>query len=544
MANKIQIRRGLKADMPVLAAGEPAFPTDTREFYIGTGSGNVNMGGSHWYRGTAMSGTSTTANAYSYAACPEVKLDDIYMNTSNGNIYACTTAGKGTAAKWTYQGCIKGATGATGSYAAVDSALSSTSTNPVQNKAVTEALSDKLDYAFDSNGYLNINELTLDLIDMKNEHLAPPTTITIASVDSKHQWLANYICTGSNDTTVFQNAINALSSGGGKIAVLEGTYTISSALTCNENVIIEGMGNGTVINCTNHAFLNNTTAGCRIVLKNMAINLTGALDETYGFINSVSDLLIDNCKISAITTSYNYASTTDASKDGTLDYIHCTGGITIIDSNILVDVQTYNAECSAFIGQEENETINNIKVNGCNVELYNCYHGGSTSSTDRQRIDLYFLRANGVISNCHFICRGNRANNSYAISNIAQWADIIGCYIDAQNDYASIHSESSCYAMWNGTGKFISNEVLLNTSYISSDIVIGNKFIKSGSDYLHFEGRQPTVVGNKFINGKTNDIVASSTAIIFTNNWLKYDCTVNSGSTSLVDNNKVSSLLK
>lgn len=114
MANKIQIRRGLKSEMPTLSSGEPAYTTDTRELFIGTGSGNVNMGGSHWYRGTAMSGTSAATGAYSYAACPQVKLDDMYMNTSNGNIYACTTAGSGSGAKWTYQGCMKGAKGDTG----------------------------------------------------------------------------------------------------------------------------------------------------------------------------------------------------------------------------------------------------------------------------------------------------------------------------------------------------------------------------------------------------------------------------------------------
>ena len=111
MANKIQIRRGLKSKLPTLSSGELAYTTDTRETFVGTGSGNVNMGGSHWYRGTAMSGTSTTTGYYSYSACPQVKVDDMYLNTSNGNVYACTTAGSGTTAKWTYQGSIKGVTG-------------------------------------------------------------------------------------------------------------------------------------------------------------------------------------------------------------------------------------------------------------------------------------------------------------------------------------------------------------------------------------------------------------------------------------------------
>ena len=165
MANKIQIRRGRKADMPTGSSGEPLFALDTRELYIGTGSGNVNMGGSHWYNGTAISGTSTTANAYSYSACPEVKLDDIYLNTSNGNIYACTTAGKGSAVKWTYKGCIKGATGAKGAdgvdgsdaTVTVDSALSTTSSNPVRNSVVTKALNKRREFV--SSGHLTLSSV-------------------------------------------------------------------------------------------------------------------------------------------------------------------------------------------------------------------------------------------------------------------------------------------------------------------------------------------------------------------------------------------------
>lgn len=49
MANKILLRRGLKSKLPTLSAGEPAYTTDSREFFMGTGSGNVNMGGSQWY---------------------------------------------------------------------------------------------------------------------------------------------------------------------------------------------------------------------------------------------------------------------------------------------------------------------------------------------------------------------------------------------------------------------------------------------------------------------------------------------------------------
>lgn len=41
MANKIQLRRGVKANLPVLSAGEPAFTTDTKQLFIGDGTTNT-----------------------------------------------------------------------------------------------------------------------------------------------------------------------------------------------------------------------------------------------------------------------------------------------------------------------------------------------------------------------------------------------------------------------------------------------------------------------------------------------------------------------
>lgn len=161
------------------------------------------MGGSQWYTGTAMSGTSTSST-YSYTSCPLVKVGDIYLNTSYGYIYQCTTAGSGSSAKWNYKGTIRGpqgATGATPSY-------------------------------FPSNGYSSIDDLTLDVVDLKGEHLAPPTTITIGCVDSKHQWLVDYVCMDGQDrSAIFKKAIDALPSSGGKITILEGSYSIKNTIS-------------------------------------------------------------------------------------------------------------------------------------------------------------------------------------------------------------------------------------------------------------------------------------------------------------------------
>lgn len=43
MANKIQLKRGVKANLPTLSAGEPAFTTDTKEIYVGDGTNNIRI---------------------------------------------------------------------------------------------------------------------------------------------------------------------------------------------------------------------------------------------------------------------------------------------------------------------------------------------------------------------------------------------------------------------------------------------------------------------------------------------------------------------
>ena len=138
MANKIQLKRGVKSRLSTLSAGEPAFTTDTRELFLGTGSGNVNMSGNKWYNGTAMNGTSTSTT-YTYSACPLVKLGDMYLNTTTGCVYECTTSGSGTSARWTYQGCIKGNDGTV----ATDNELNISSSNPVKNKVVRQQFIDQ-----------------------------------------------------------------------------------------------------------------------------------------------------------------------------------------------------------------------------------------------------------------------------------------------------------------------------------------------------------------------------------------------------------------
>ena len=67
-----------------------------------------------WYSGTGITGTSTTATAFSGSGVTNAQVGDMYLNTSTMNTYRCTVGGAASAAKWVYVGNIKGATGDVG----------------------------------------------------------------------------------------------------------------------------------------------------------------------------------------------------------------------------------------------------------------------------------------------------------------------------------------------------------------------------------------------------------------------------------------------
>ena len=65
MSNTIKFKRGAKANLPTLSAGEPAFTTDTNDMYIGNGTSNIK-----------------------YAK--DSDINSVYTTTNSGNVYSVT----------------------------------------------------------------------------------------------------------------------------------------------------------------------------------------------------------------------------------------------------------------------------------------------------------------------------------------------------------------------------------------------------------------------------------------------------------------------
>ena len=55
------------------------------------------------YKGTRITGTSTTAKIFKNSGVKKAKVGDTYFNTETGHVYKCTTAGAPEKAKWEYK---------------------------------------------------------------------------------------------------------------------------------------------------------------------------------------------------------------------------------------------------------------------------------------------------------------------------------------------------------------------------------------------------------------------------------------------------------
>lgn len=104
--------------------------------------------GSLWRVSDKMTGQSTSGTAFPGAGFEDSVVNDICLNPTTFDLYRCQTAGNAAAAKWVWECNIKGATGPKGDKGdptTVDAALSESSANPIQNKAVATKFQDVQD---------------------------------------------------------------------------------------------------------------------------------------------------------------------------------------------------------------------------------------------------------------------------------------------------------------------------------------------------------------------------------------------------------------
>ena len=349
----------------------------------------------------------------------------------------------------------------------------------------------KLDANFVSNGYAGIDEVTTTLSDLWTERVAPPTTITIACSTSKHKNTADYCCTGTNDQTVIQQAIDALPATGGKIVLLEGTYNISGQINVNKpNVTICGMGNNTILKaakssstltmlrCGTHSgfkisnlvmdFENNSSADCigiqlyvsgHSTIENISIlNNKGNGIEWYKCdytrFNGVSFVNVRQC---IWDRGYNHSS---------------------IFSGVIIDTATNG------IVLETNSELN--QIDGCIVRYATGKGISSDSAYTMINDNIVYGCGVGITANgnCSTVSDNNACDNDTGISINGKMINVSGNTAVRTDGSGNVSSYSS------------SQYTILLGSSSANCLVIGNIII--GKKYTNNGNSTHIIVNNKY----------------------------------------------
>lgn len=366
------------------------------------------------------------------------------------------------------------------------------------------------------------------LDDITNEHLAPPATITIGCIDSRHWSVVDYCCPADSivdDGVVFQTAVNALPPQGGKIVILEGEYTIKSRLLCNKSVVFEGMGEGTILNFNEGAYIESTYTTGYTPGRSLSI--------------SFQDL-----KINFVSGTHSYDSHEgisfvhgNVSDDPSRRKINMSGCVlTFTNNNFVRCANVFNGCDYVKITNSSISLINNaVPINNSYTPRINLVYDGHILSGDPCHYS--------EISNCDILCRGKVSDSYKAWACISKCSGTVmsNCNIALETcgsisegldiiDGVYLVSMSNCNIKHSGTSDV----------YMGLNIFNGNVYSSVGG-VTYFPAKS-IIVNNYFYNHTTNDIkvgLSGNGAATITGNRTRFSCVYTSAIEGTVKINNI-----
>lgn len=354
---------------------------------------------------------------------------------------------------------------------------------------VAESVSD-FSNAFNTNSFAGAGEIVEKLADAMRS-----ATIVVGASNSKYHSAnihsVDYECTGTNDQTVIQQAIDALPSTGGKIVLLEGTYNISGTITIKkQNVTLQGLGRNVILKMatsTSDVNMFDISSATGLVISDIAIdcaNNTGGGSTAIKLYSSdhviIERVNITNAKGNGVEWfNCNYTRFSDvsfinvrqcvwdrgsnhSSTFGNIVIDTVTNGIVLIASstlNKIFDCIVRKATDCGIKSDAAYTMINDNIVYGCGVGI----------------------TANG---NCSTVSGNNARDNNTGISVNGKMVNVSGNTALRADGSGNVSSYSS------------SQYTILMGSSSANCLVIGN--IISGKNYTNNGASTNTFANNKY----------------------------------------------
>ena len=110
-----------------------------------------------------------------------------------------------------------------------------------------------------------------------NGSVARSATLIVCASDSKDKTNCDYLCNGTEDQVVINNAIADLPATGGLIKLMDGTFNISDSITIDvDDTAIIGVGKSTKIQTDNNIIMIHAVSLSGILIKNLYLYGAGA----------------------------------------------------------------------------------------------------------------------------------------------------------------------------------------------------------------------------------------------------------------------------
>lgn len=368
-------------------------------------------------------------------------------------------------------------------------------------------------------------------------------TLTIAASDSPilSRNHADYLCGGVSDQGVIREAIAALPSSGGRIVLLEGTFTITGAIGVPDNCTIEGQGDSTLIQWAENVGVGNNT---------------GAIE------NSDPAGGNENIRIANLRIKGNYAVGDPMSQQGiqmtlvskvVIEGVHFTdlrgypiffiggGARNSTDNRIIHNKFTLNGSSGIYISSASLDTLyrfiisENLLVNGAG-------HGIQTSRLYDSIISnniIYSPSMHGILFDVSFRCivYGNTIIES---SKSGIWFDMSFRNIISENLIHDCDWDGIAIGM-TANGYF---NILGNICYNNGEDGIGHwgvtlRSVLSNNVCYENSQKTPNTYENLYIGGVTGyNIVNGNSVHQSGDNVCKYGIRIGSGTDSIATNNQ------
>jgi parallel beta-helix repeat protein len=307
---------------------------------------------------------------------------------------------------------------------------------------------------------------------------APRTATKIVAASNSSQAekdAADYVATGTSDQTIINSALTAAA--GGKVYLMEGTYTINSSISVPDNTTLTGAGAGTIITLPNSFNTNinmvansNTTNGTGVVIENLAVDGNQAHQSSGNmsgiYLNGMGTSTTQGATITGVAVhNMRYASSFTAAAI----FLNSTYNTAVTDSTV-----TSNSGSGITLNSSNANTISHNTVSsnvGEGIDI-----GGDNDIVSENTVQLN--QGNGGI----WLAGGN--NDSVTDNYIS--GSFAGIYANGGVSYDNISGNTITGNSYHGIQLTDNNAT-----------IVGNNISSNGADGI-------------YLGGSTNDLVSGN----------------------------------